>query len=35
MLWKKKKLQHESETFEMYNSKIKHLKVKKKGTKHY
>ena len=29
----KKKVQHnndESETFEMYNSKIKHLKVKKK-----
>ena len=33
MSWEKKKAQHnndESETFEMYNSKIKHLKVKKK-----
>ena len=34
MSWEKKKAQHnsdESETFEMHNSKIKHLKVKKRN----
>ena len=34
MSWEKKKAQHntdESETFEMYNSEIKHLKVKKRN----
>ena len=34
MSWEKKKAQHntdESETVEMYNSEIKHLKVKKRS----